>query len=82
MALGSFALTATDANRWVLRLGSAWSMVDVSGEIMLAFDADGVIVHTGVDTSRLCRPSDAVPSIDGKNARWLRVYSARAAATS
>ena len=28
----------------VLRLGAAWPMVDLSGELMLAFDADGVVV--------------------------------------
>lgn len=31
-------------DRWILRLGTNWSLVDVSGEIMLAFDADGIIV--------------------------------------
>lgn len=37
---------------WVLRLGTAWSMVDVSGEIMLAFDGDGVIVGTNSGARR------------------------------
>ncbi len=32
------------ADRWVLRLGSAWSMVEVSAQMMLAFDGDGVVV--------------------------------------
>ncbi|MBI3146285.1 MAG: sigma-54-dependent Fis family transcriptional regulator [Pseudogulbenkiania sp.] len=32
------------ANRWILRLGTAWALVDVCGELMLAFDADGVVV--------------------------------------
>jgi len=43
-------------DRWVLRLGSAWSMVDVSGEIMLAFDADGLIVGTNSGARRALRP--------------------------
>ncbi|MBR0568195.1 sigma-54-dependent Fis family transcriptional regulator [Azoarcus sp. L1K30] len=29
---------------FVLRLGAAWPMVDASGEMMLAFDADGIVV--------------------------------------
>ncbi|HAY08638.1 MAG TPA: sigma-54-dependent Fis family transcriptional regulator, partial [Thauera sp.] len=58
-----FAQMVEDANflryfrdRWVLRLGSAWSMVDVSGEIMLAFDADGVIVGTNSGARKSLRP--------------------------
>ncbi|QDF99446.1 AAA family ATPase [Azoarcus sp. DD4] len=60
-----FAQMVEDANflryfrdRWVLRLGSAWSMVDVSGEIMLAFDADGLIVGTNSGARRALRPLD------------------------
>jgi transcriptional regulator of acetoin/glycerol metabolism len=30
-------------DHWVLRLGATWSLVDVNSEIMVAFDADGVI---------------------------------------
>lgn len=30
--------------RWILRLGADWALVDVSGNCMIAFDADGVIV--------------------------------------
>jgi transcriptional regulator of acetoin/glycerol metabolism len=58
-----FAQMVEDANflryfrdRWVLRLGSAWSMVDVSAEIMLAFDADGVVVGTNSGARRSLRP--------------------------
>ncbi|PKO56032.1 MAG: sigma-54-dependent Fis family transcriptional regulator [Betaproteobacteria bacterium HGW-Betaproteobacteria-21] len=58
-----YAQMVEDANflryfrdRWVLRLGSAWSMVDVSGEIMLAFDADGLIVGTNSGARRALRP--------------------------
>lgn len=29
---------------WILRLGAAWSLVDVSGEMLIAFDRDGAIV--------------------------------------
>ena len=46
-----FAKMVEDANfmrhfsdRWILRLGVDWALVDVSGECMLAFDADGRIV--------------------------------------
>jgi transcriptional regulator of acetoin/glycerol metabolism len=58
-----YAQMVEDANflryfrdRWVLRLGSAWSMVDVSGEIMLAFDADGLIVGANNGARRALRP--------------------------
>jgi len=30
-------------DQWILRLGATWSLVDVDSEIMVAFDADGVI---------------------------------------
>ncbi len=46
-----FAKMVEDANfirhfgdKWILRLGVDWALVDVSGECMLAFDADGRIV--------------------------------------
>lgn len=46
-----FAKMVEDANfmrhfsgHWILRLGVDWALVDVSGECMLAFDADGQIV--------------------------------------
>ncbi len=46
-----FAKMVEDANfmrhfsgNWILRLGVDWALVDVSGECMLAFDADGQIV--------------------------------------
>ncbi len=80
-----FAQMVEDANflryfrdRWVLRLGSAWSMVDVSGEIMLAFDADGVIVGTnsGAPASR-CAHCAAAVTARWSAARWAR-SSARA----
>jgi transcriptional regulator of acetoin/glycerol metabolism len=29
---------------WILRLGAAWSLVEVSGEMLIAFDRDGMIV--------------------------------------
>jgi transcriptional regulator of acetoin/glycerol metabolism len=31
-------------NHWVLRLGADWALINVSGELMVAFDRDGVIV--------------------------------------
>ena len=46
-----FAKMVEDANfirhfsdKWILRLGVDWALVDVSGECMLAFNADGQIV--------------------------------------
>ncbi|MBD5802964.1 Acetoin catabolism regulatory protein [Azoarcus sp. Aa7] len=58
-----YAQMVEDANflryfrdRWVLRLNSAWTMVDVSGEIMLAFDAEGVIVGANNGARRNLRP--------------------------
>lgn len=45
-----FAQKVEDANfvrhfsdKWILRLGVDWALVDISGECMLAFDADGWI---------------------------------------
>jgi transcriptional regulator of acetoin/glycerol metabolism len=32
------------SHRWILRLGTAWALVDVCGEQMLAFDEDGIVV--------------------------------------
>ena len=31
-------------DNWILRLGADWALVNVNGELMLAFDADGRIV--------------------------------------
>ncbi len=46
-----FAKMVEDANfirhfgdKWILRLGVDWALVDVSGECMLAFDSDGQIL--------------------------------------
>ena len=36
-------------DRWILRLGTTWSLVDVCGDMMLAFDQDGQVV--GINTS-------------------------------
>ncbi len=40
-------------NQWILRLGFDWALVNVSGEAMVAFDRDGMIVgaNTGARTS-------------------------------
>jgi sigma-54 dependent transcriptional regulator, acetoin dehydrogenase operon transcriptional activator AcoR len=40
-------------DRWILRLGSTWALVEVSGEIMLAFDADGVVVGANTGARQL-----------------------------
>ncbi len=45
-------------DRWILRLGTAGPLVDVSGELMLAFDRDGVIVGANSDARRQLRLLD------------------------
>ena len=40
-------------NDWILRLGTTWELVDVSGEAMLAFNADGLIVGANTGARRL-----------------------------
>ncbi len=40
-------------DRWILRLGSTWALVEVSGEIMLAFDEDGVVVGANTGARQL-----------------------------
>jgi transcriptional regulator of acetoin/glycerol metabolism len=40
-------------DRWILRLGTAWALVEVSGEIMLACDDDGVVVGANTGARRL-----------------------------
>lgn len=64
-----YAQTVEDANflrffrdRFVLRLGSAWSMVDVVGEIMIALDDDGCLVGANSGARRLLGPM----SLDGQ----------------
>lgn len=54
-----FAQMVEDANflrhfrdHWILRLGVDWALVDVSGELMLAFDTDGVIVGANTGARR------------------------------
>jgi sigma-54 dependent transcriptional regulator, acetoin dehydrogenase operon transcriptional activator AcoR len=42
-------------DRWILRLSSAWSMVEVATEIMFAFDADGVIFGMNTGARRAFR---------------------------
>ncbi|MEI8326268.1 MAG: sigma-54-dependent Fis family transcriptional regulator, partial [Betaproteobacteria bacterium] len=55
-----FAKMVEDANfirhfgdHWILRLGVDWALVDVSGECMLAFDADGRIVGANSGARRM-----------------------------
>ncbi|WP_157269351.1 sigma-54-dependent Fis family transcriptional regulator [Azohydromonas aeria] len=40
------------AERWILRLGRAHGLVEVAGELMLAFDEDGVIVGANTGARR------------------------------
>ncbi|ANB16915.1 sigma-54-dependent Fis family transcriptional regulator [Dokdonella koreensis] len=42
-------------DRWILRLGTAGPLVDVCGELMLAFDRDGVIVGANAGARRQLR---------------------------
>lgn len=55
-----FAKMVEDANfmrhfsdRWILRLGVDWALVDVSGECMLAFDRDGQILGANSGARKL-----------------------------
>jgi len=55
-----YAAMIEDANflrhfqdRWILRLGTAWALVEVSGEIMLACDDDGIVVGANTGARRL-----------------------------
>lgn len=68
------AQTVEDANflrffrdRAVLRLGSAWSMVDVVGEIMIALDGDGCIVGANSGARRLLYPLAVDGTIIGRS---------------
>jgi transcriptional regulator of acetoin/glycerol metabolism len=47
-------------DRWILRLGTAWGLVEVSGEIMLAFDDDGVVVGANTGGRQLFRRRDGM----------------------
>ncbi|CAA2100195.1 sigma-54-dependent Fis family transcriptional regulator [Variovorax paradoxus] len=67
---------------WILRLGSAYGLVDVAGEVMLAFDDDGTLVGanggarlafagrtlTGAVSELLHMPIDAIWRIGGASA--------------
>lgn len=50
--------------QWILRLGRTWSFAEVSGEMMLAFNDDGVIV--GVNTA-----ARRDLGVTGRPADWL-----------
>ncbi|UZN50822.1 sigma-54-dependent Fis family transcriptional regulator [Cupriavidus cauae] len=50
-------------DRWILRLGATWSLVDVSGEIMVAFDADGIVCGINSGARRALRAADHGPVI-------------------
>ena len=41
------------SDRWILRLDVDWALVEVSGECLLAFDVDGVIVGANTGARRL-----------------------------
>ena len=50
------------SNRWILRLGVDWALVDISGECMLAFDTDGCIVgaNSGARQMLVAQTDDGV----------------------
>jgi transcriptional regulator of acetoin/glycerol metabolism len=48
-------------HRWILRLSATSSLVDVCGELVLAFDRDGVIVGAGSSARRQLRCRQAGP---------------------
>ena len=39
-------------DRWILRLATSWALVDVHGDMMLAFDADGVLAGASTGARR------------------------------
>ena len=50
-------------DRWILRLATSWALVDVHGDMMLAFDADGQLLGASPAARRWLRglaPRDAV----------------------
>jgi sigma-54 dependent transcriptional regulator, acetoin dehydrogenase operon transcriptional activator AcoR len=55
---------------WMLRLGTAWALVEVSGEIMLAFNDDGVVVGANTGARQLFRKQGVVCT-DGAVGRLL-----------
>lgn len=40
-------------DRWILRLGTTWALVEVSGEVMLAFDEEGIVVGANTGARHL-----------------------------
>ena len=46
-------------DRWILRMGKAWGLVEVAGEVMLAFDHDGIVV--GANTGARQEIATAAP---------------------
>ncbi len=50
------------SDRWILRLGVDWALVEVSGECLLAFDADGVIVGANSGARQLLAASALDPT--------------------
>jgi sigma-54 dependent transcriptional regulator, acetoin dehydrogenase operon transcriptional activator AcoR len=40
-------------DRWILRLGTTWELVEVSGEVMIAFDDEGVVVGANTGARHL-----------------------------
>lgn len=47
-------------DRWILRLGTAWALVEVSGEIMFAFDDDGIVVGANTGARHLFKQEGGV----------------------
>ncbi|MCF8211267.1 MAG: sigma-54-dependent Fis family transcriptional regulator [Rhodoferax sp.] len=51
------------ADRWILRLDVDWALVEVSGECLLAFDVDGIVVGANTGARRLLAASRQDPSL-------------------
>ncbi|MBB3222639.1 sigma-54-dependent Fis family transcriptional regulator [Pseudoduganella umbonata] len=51
-------------DRAILRLGTTWALVEVSGEIMLAYDEQGTVVGANTGARRLFR--DAAAGVGGR----------------
>ncbi|HUD42201.1 MAG TPA: sigma-54-dependent Fis family transcriptional regulator [Dokdonella sp.] len=58
-------------DRWILRLGTVGPLVDVSGELMLAFDRDGVIVGANAGARRHLRLLDCARLDEAQRAKLV-----------
>ena len=52
-------------DHWILRLATSWALVDVHGDMMLAFDSEGLVVGASTGARRWLRALDAQAADDG-----------------